>query len=156
MWGGGFLNPDSDMDGLLDGDEYYIYGTDPGDMDTDGDGYSDGLEVALGLDPLSFTTKQAFELALAVERGINTIRILLPVAGTEVYQDTQVSVVNFTNFQDMWFQYDNGTGWIGNTSLEYNAPAGQWQSIGHRWSPGNISLQVFGRNETGVVHASTI
>ncbi|MHA2376554.1 MAG: hypothetical protein ACXAB9_10335, partial [Candidatus Thorarchaeota archaeon] len=152
MWGGGFLNPDSDMDGLLDGDEYYIYGTDPGD----GDGYSDGLEVALGLDPLSFTTKQEFELALAVERGINTIRILLPVAGAEVYQDTQVSVVNFTNFQDMWFQYDNGTGWIGNTSLEYNAPAGQWQSIGHRWSPGNISLQVFGRNETGVVHASTI
>lgn len=68
-------NPDTDGDGLRDGDEVLIYSTDPrsadsdndllrdGDevniyktnprlADTDGDGMSDGLEVAQGTDPL--------------------------------------------------------------------------------------------------------
>jgi lipoprotein-anchoring transpeptidase ErfK/SrfK len=42
---------DSDHDGLSDYDEIYIYHTDPNNPDTDGDGYSDGLEVANGYDP---------------------------------------------------------------------------------------------------------
>ena len=45
--------PDTDGDGLLDGEEVHLYGTDPVDADTDGDGYSDGHEVlVLGTDPL--------------------------------------------------------------------------------------------------------
>jgi hypothetical protein len=44
-------NPDADSDGLLDGDEVNIYGTDPENPDHDGDGELDGDEVALGTDP---------------------------------------------------------------------------------------------------------
>ncbi len=153
-YGGGILNPDSDLDGLLDGDEYYIYHTDPRRVDTDGDGYSDGLEVALGLDPLVPTSKSDFELYLAIMRGETTMRIMLPKKGAEVYQDAQVSVANFTAFQEMWFRYNNGTGWSANYSLVYNRAAGQFQSIGHHWPTGNITLQVFGRNQTGIVSAA--
>jgi hypothetical protein len=38
-------NPDSDGDGLADGDEVNIYLTDPWTWDTDGDGASDGEEI---------------------------------------------------------------------------------------------------------------
>lgn len=44
---------DSDKDGLSDYDEIYTYKTDPKNEDTDRDGYSDGIEVGNGGDPLS-------------------------------------------------------------------------------------------------------
>jgi hypothetical protein len=46
-------SPDSDGDGLRDSQETLIYHTDPHNFDTDGDGLPDGLEVRLGLNPLS-------------------------------------------------------------------------------------------------------
>jgi subtilisin family serine protease len=42
---------DRDGDGLVDADEVNLYGTDPLVADTDGDGFSDGAEVAAGSDP---------------------------------------------------------------------------------------------------------
>ncbi len=45
-------NPDSDNDGLLDGEEVDIYKTSPLDPDTDGGGIKDGVEVRYGADPL--------------------------------------------------------------------------------------------------------
>ncbi|HLD20566.1 MAG TPA: hypothetical protein VJB64_00560 [Patescibacteria group bacterium] len=42
---------DSDADGLTDQQETDELGTDPQNADTDGDGYSDGEEVANGYDP---------------------------------------------------------------------------------------------------------
>ncbi|MHA1781749.1 MAG: hypothetical protein ACTSYL_12885 [Candidatus Thorarchaeota archaeon] len=156
LLGGGIMNPDSDLDGLLDGDEYYVYGTDPTKTDTDGDGYSDGTEIAVGTDPLVFTSQDEFEMALAIARGTATMKILMPVAGSEVYQDTAISVVNFTAFQDMWFQYNNGSGWSDEYALEYNPAAQQWQETNFTWAPGNYTLRVFGRNATGIVHAQEI
>jgi hypothetical protein len=44
---------DTDNDGLSDGDEVNIHGTDPNNPDTDSDGYLDGEEVENGFDPLS-------------------------------------------------------------------------------------------------------
>ena len=45
--------PDTDGDGLSDGDEVSVYGTDPLDPDSDDDGLSDGDEVdVVGTDPL--------------------------------------------------------------------------------------------------------
>lgn len=38
-------NPDTDHDGILDGDEIKIYKTDPTKLDTDGDGYSDNTDA---------------------------------------------------------------------------------------------------------------
>ena len=45
-------NPDFDADGLSDGDEENVYGTDPKKPDTDGDSYLDGTEVQNGYNPL--------------------------------------------------------------------------------------------------------
>ncbi len=51
-WGTNPLNRDTDGDVLLDGDEVHTYGTDPTNPDTDGDGIPDGVEIATGTDPL--------------------------------------------------------------------------------------------------------
>jgi hypothetical protein len=57
------LDADSDVDGLLDGQEVNSVGTDPLLFDTDGDGLGDGLEVSTGSDPLD---RQSFNLAAAL------------------------------------------------------------------------------------------
>lgn len=44
--------PDTDYDGLLDGDEVHLFGTDPRRADTDGDGCDDAMEVEGGQNPL--------------------------------------------------------------------------------------------------------
>ncbi|NND54026.1 MAG: hypothetical protein HKN56_03520 [Gammaproteobacteria bacterium] len=53
--GTGINEPDSDSDGLDDGDEVNIYGTDPLDSDSDDDEMNDGFEAGNGLDPLDAT-----------------------------------------------------------------------------------------------------
>ena len=48
-------NPDTDGDGVADGDEVNLYHTEPTVPDTDGDGFSDGDELfAAGTDPLTW------------------------------------------------------------------------------------------------------
>ncbi|MDZ4385009.1 MAG: ferric reductase-like transmembrane domain-containing protein, partial [Candidatus Moranbacteria bacterium] len=44
---------DSDLDGLTDKGEEQIYSTNPGNPDSDGDGYLDGAEILSGADPTS-------------------------------------------------------------------------------------------------------
>lgn len=44
-------NPDTDADGLTDGEEVLKYGTNPLKTDTDGDTFGDGLEVKGGYNP---------------------------------------------------------------------------------------------------------
>jgi hypothetical protein len=51
------FDPDSDDDGLLDGEEVNEYGTDPLGRDTDGDGVDDGAEVRQNADPLLATER---------------------------------------------------------------------------------------------------
>jgi hypothetical protein len=57
-------NPDSDGDGLKDGEEVNVYHTNPLLYDTDGDGIGDGLEVRTGSDPLD---PASFNLAAALQ-----------------------------------------------------------------------------------------
>jgi hypothetical protein len=56
-------NPDTDGDGLSDGDEVHVYHTNPLLWDTDGDGISDGVEIRTGSDPLDINS---FNLASAL------------------------------------------------------------------------------------------
>jgi eukaryotic-like serine/threonine-protein kinase len=49
-------NPDTDGDGLKDGEEIDVYHTDPKNRDTDGDTLLDGLEVQQGTNPLNRDT----------------------------------------------------------------------------------------------------
>jgi len=49
----GVASADTDGDGLSNGDEEDIYGTDPTNPDSDSDGMDDGWEVAYGFDPNS-------------------------------------------------------------------------------------------------------
>jgi hypothetical protein len=51
-WGTNPHNPDTDGDGLSDGDEVHNCATWPRTADTDGDGIPDGEEVTYGADPL--------------------------------------------------------------------------------------------------------
>ncbi len=53
-------SPDSDGDGLIDGNEYFVYSTNPLDEDTDADGASDGWEIEHGYDPLTYN--ETFEV----------------------------------------------------------------------------------------------
>jgi hypothetical protein len=85
-------NPDTDGDGLTDGDEVRVYGTDPTradtdgdgltdseevrrygtnplDPDSDGDGFPDGIEVAAGSDP-----RDPRSVPTAVLYGTNQLR----------------------------------------------------------------------------------
>lgn len=48
----GTAQSDRDGDGLFDADETGVYGTDPDNADTDGDGIDDGEEIFNGTDPL--------------------------------------------------------------------------------------------------------
>jgi|AntRauTorckE6833_2_1112554.scaffolds.fasta_scaffold03094_3 hypothetical protein len=48
---------DSDDDGIPDFDEINLYGTDPNNPDTDGDGFVDGIEIVRGFDPLDSTAQ---------------------------------------------------------------------------------------------------
>ena len=51
LYGSDPLDPDSDDDGLSDGDEVNTYGTSPTAADSDGDGLSDPEELILATDP---------------------------------------------------------------------------------------------------------
>jgi len=154
--GGGFLNPDSDYDGLYDGDEYYVYGTSPIKSDTDGDSYGDGLEIAVGTNPLVFTSHSEFQLTLAKTRGLRTISVLLPKANATVYQNTPVQVANFTTFQDMWFRYTIDGSWSDNISLEYVPGVQLWSNLTQTWEPGSHTLLVYGRDTHGSIHIAEI
>ncbi|MBI4326909.1 MAG: hypothetical protein HY674_16845, partial [Chloroflexi bacterium] len=54
--------PDTDVDGLTDFDELFVYGTNPRLADSDGDGIPDGYEVAHGLNPLRNDTNEDLDL----------------------------------------------------------------------------------------------
>jgi hypothetical protein len=68
-WGTDPDDPDTDTDGLLDGEEVHTYITDPLAPDTDGDGSSDGDEVAAGTAPLDPASHPSIPSGWHLERG---------------------------------------------------------------------------------------
>lgn len=55
---------DTDLDGLTDEGEEQLYQTDSGEVDTDGDGYYDSVEVLAGTDPLASDSFPGMEVSL--------------------------------------------------------------------------------------------
>ncbi len=56
--------PDDDEDGIINVVEAVVYGTDPFSVDSDGDGYSDAVEIAYDSDPLDPVSGEAAVVAL--------------------------------------------------------------------------------------------
>jgi hypothetical protein len=66
-------NPDSDNDGLKDGEEVITYGTNPLLADTDGDGAPDGVEVTVGTNPKQNSSLPKPAITLQPESITNTV-----------------------------------------------------------------------------------
>jgi hypothetical protein len=79
-------NPDTDGDGVADGDELNIYGTDPTNWDTDGDGISDGDELFnTRTDPLTWNDASG-----AADGSGETAAAEAPAADEAAASDTSV------------------------------------------------------------------
>jgi len=79
---------DRDQDGLTDQEESAL-GTDPDNRDSDGDGYSDGVEVESGYDPLSANDDRQTEQAMETEENTEQVKdVNLTEAFFEKFQET--------------------------------------------------------------------
>jgi hypothetical protein len=104
---GGFLdyrNPDSDFDGLMDGDEILVYGTLPYSADSDLDGYSDPLELWIGTDPLEYTLEEDF--LAAVLRLTSPLQMKSPIHnGSYSVGVISFEMLNLTALTRVTFRY---------------------------------------------------
>jgi parallel beta-helix repeat protein len=78
--------PDADLDGLSDVEEA-LWGTDPADPDSDGDTFSDGVEVVSHSDPLasgSIPTTILYGTAHADPEGSSTLYAIDPTTGRAI------------------------------------------------------------------------
>lgn len=79
---------DADNDGLTDEEEIKTFRTDPRRPDTDGDGIPDGVEVALGMDPLKpEVAERAQRIGEAAGRGeVNATQLFIDQLFTKVQE----------------------------------------------------------------------
>jgi hypothetical protein len=124
--GGGPFNPDSDCDGLLDGLEWQILGTDPANWDTDNDTWGDGLEHLVGTDPLVFTNSSEMYDALDIYR--DDLMITSPIEA--VYETEMITVTgtNFTSFSSVGYRFTSGPISHEFTQMKYNPRHYQFES----------------------------
>src|SRR3989339_170841 len=87
------LDVDSDNDGLNDGDEVYKYKTDPLKADTDGGTVYDGVEVNRGTNPLDASDDIAIA-EMKVERLKTFDNVLFVVNKAELTQDYKAALDN--------------------------------------------------------------
>jgi hypothetical protein len=157
---GGFLdyrNPDSDFDGLMDGEEILVYGTQAFNPDTDYDNYSDSLELIIGTNPLIITTPEEF--LTAVNRLTSPLQLKSPEHG-EVYNvgPLNIEMFNLTtlNKGSVYFRYreievtndsePSNTGssdWVGNYTMTYQGFS-RWTHKALAFDVGSYELQIFG------------
>ena len=154
---GGFLdyrNPDSDFDGLMDGDEILVYGTQPYNSDTDYDTFSDSLELWIGTDPLVYTP--ADEFLTAVNRLTSPLQLKSPTHGeTYTAGALNIEMFNLTNLEkgNVYFRYKDISGikttnsptseWSDNLTMSYKGQS-RWTHNAIDFDKGIYELQIFG------------
>ena len=90
-------NPDSDGDGVADGDELNLYATDPTVSDTDGDGVSDGEELFGSLtDPLVWDEFTAEAGAVIAQQALGGTEELAQVTSDNVVALAQDTIEDVT------------------------------------------------------------
>jgi plastocyanin len=103
------LNPDSDSDGLADGDEKFIYQTDPKDKFTDKTAlaleknYTDGIQIKNGYDPLVPRMKMTDDRLKQISNNTTkytlhepSITTLKPVINDSANMSVSISSLGFT------------------------------------------------------------
>lgn len=90
------LDPDSDDDGLNDGDEVNIWQTRPLLADTDGDELIDGAEAAAGTNPLD--SASAFVVREVVKNGDGTITLRWSATAGRTYRVLRSLTPDFAEF----------------------------------------------------------
>ena len=113
----------SDGDGLSDDDEINIYGTDPFNRDTDGDGAEDGIEVDEGHDPLDSSDcpawiceKASLGQRLAPFLGPFLVSTIEPADGAQ-FEDLPPAIT-------VTFNRDVGSSTVGNSTVTLTASGG--------------------------------
>ena len=102
------LNPDTDADDLLDGMEIDI-GTDPLNPDTDGDGYSDGDEIYIyHTDPLSSDTTPPI-ITLIINDGDSHTGSTTVYLTYQADDSSGISWVRFSNDGVTWYGWEGVT-----------------------------------------------
>jgi hypothetical protein len=117
--GGGPFEVDSDRDGLFDGLEVYETNSDPADWDTDDDTYSDGLEWYCGTGIRDNTTSA--EEIQACFGGLVRIAVLSPVSKT--YTSNSIPIVVYDSTFDMT---DMTYRWQQTANETWHAMEGNW------------------------------
>ncbi|MHA1873985.1 MAG: hypothetical protein ACTSVB_07715 [Candidatus Heimdallarchaeaceae archaeon] len=145
--GGGVTQPDSDRDGLMDGAEVYVHGTDPTNWDTDNDTYSDGLEVMLGLDPLTYTTEEEFIAALSANQDMLEAGVLVisPIEGG-IYSPSNYTFIlyNVTELVGVQYQIKKNKHDFGdNMTMSYDGISRTWITQGDYIGPGNYIVRFY-------------
>ncbi len=158
----GIFDPDVDHDTIPDGAEVYTFGTRPDLWDTDNDTYSDGFELLVGTDPLSYTTEDEMRQVLESLRG--PLVILSPGNGVGYYNTTgsiPVVVFNITDIETAWYRvkHENSSTFGDNVTLSfYNESNPQlWADINATFDKeGVYALQAFVRTTNGSVFMDEI
>jgi len=138
--GGGVTQPDSDHDGLMDGAEVYFYKTNCTLWDTDNDTYSDGLEVMIGTDPLTFTTREQYLEALqAFDRGVVVIS---PIQGG-TYAPSNYTFIVYNSSPVLYVDYQlkkNKADFGDALNMSFDLTSHTWMSTGEFIGPGEYNV----------------
>jgi hypothetical protein len=145
--GGGPFNPDSDSDGLLDGLEWQIQGTDPSNWDTDNDTWGDGLEVMVGTDPLTFTNLS--EMYQALDQYRDDLVITSPIETSYETETLTITTTNLTTFLGVQYRFSDGPVSNELTDMTYNYRQYQYESNLLTLSKGSYLLEVVGTRPSG-------
>jgi hypothetical protein len=125
---------DSDLDGVTDARELYVYKTGPNDSDSDDDGTYDGAEVDIGTDPNDRDSFPANVSGMILYVGSQTGQVWIVAVTTsnswsaDYSDDISIpgpySITNLPNNTDYWLKAYRDSD--GNGTLDFNEASGYY------------------------------